>query len=178
VILVSYLNFGPHHRARAAALSKIRPDTTFLEIAAQEPQYPWEAGWQESSTSHFIRLAEKSSKDLPEWRLFRPIWSMLDNIRPDILVFHGLLSPGFKTMALWAKCHGVPAVLHIDSTYSDAHRTWWRQLMKAQIYRQLFVAAFASGERTRNYLQSLGFSENVIWTGGDVVDNHILESLL
>ena len=99
------------------------------------------------------------------------IVKVLNNVKPDIVMYHGLLAPGFKTLALWTRVKKIPAILHIDSWHGDKPRTSWKQKLKGIVYRFFYEAAFAAGRRCRDYLISLGFPPDRIWLGCDVVDN-------
>lgn len=166
-----YSTFGPYHIARAKSLTSLYPDAVFLEIASKSKIYPWEEN-NSSKSFNLIRLYEDiNMEDIPKTKLQIEIVRALDRIRPKVIMFHGLLEPGFKTLALWSMLKRIPAVLHIDSWYGDKIRRELIQKVKGFIYRFVYKAAFTSGARGREYLISMGFPSTKIWTGCDVVDN-------
>jgi 1,2-diacylglycerol 3-alpha-glucosyltransferase len=171
-LLVAFSSFGPRHRAKAAILKARDPEAVFLEIAGSSNIYFWEPSSNDLPIE-LIRLFPSSKmEELSELKIMPKIFKILNEINPAVVMYHGLLEPGFRTMAIWSKLKQVHGILHFDSWYDNRSRLSWKQYLKGNIYKFFYKYAFVAGKNSKDYLISMGYPEQNIVVGCDVVDNH------
>jgi 1,2-diacylglycerol 3-alpha-glucosyltransferase len=170
-LLVIFTCFGPRHRAKAAVLHAHDPEAAFLEIAGSSETYFWESSPNNLPFQFFRLFPSKKKEELSRIRIIPPLIKTLDDINPDIIMYHGLLEPGFQAIAVWSKVNNIPAILHHDSWHDNKSRIPWLQYAKGKLYRYFYQYAFVAGRYSKDYLISMGYPEKNIFLGCDVVDN-------
>ncbi len=167
-----FVTFGPRHLTKAAVLHKYAPDTVFLELAGSAGKYPWETD-MENLPFQLIRLfPSRRQEELSRISVFPKVLKTLNHIKPDVVMYHGLLAPGFQALALWSKFKNIPAILHFDSWSENKTRISWQQQLKGKIYKFFFNCAFVAGKYSKDYLISMGYPKDKIASGCNVVDNN------
>jgi 1,2-diacylglycerol 3-alpha-glucosyltransferase len=170
-LLIIFTSFGPRHRAKASVLHAHDPESVFLEIAGSSDTYFWEPS-PDNLPFQFIRLfPSKKREELSRITIIPQLIKTLNEINPDIVMYHGLLEPGFQAIALWSKIRNIPAILHHDSWHDNKSRIPWLQLSKGKLYKYVYQYAFVAGRYSKDYLISMGYPEENIFSGCDVVDN-------
>ncbi|MFV8819144.1 glycosyltransferase family 4 protein [Haliea sp. E17] len=141
-----------------------------IEIVSMDEVYSWEKVVTNDSGFETVTLYEqrmdKSALGDLEIRLTEAL---------EKRELHAVAIPGWSERysicaLLWCKKNSVPAILMSDSTELDERRRWYKEWIKSLILNY-FDAAFVAGSSQRRYLEKLGFSENRITEGYDVVDN-------
>ncbi len=174
-LLIVFTKFGPRHRAKAAVLQSYDPGAVFLEIAGLYSVYPWENSSRDLPFN-LIRLFPSSKlEELRERVIALKLFKTLNEINPDVIMYHGLVEPGLKSIAIWSKLNNAHGILHIDTWYNNKKRVYWKQFMKGKIYNFFYKYAFVSGKYSKEYLISMGFPKNNIYMGCDVVDNKFFQ---
>jgi glycosyltransferase involved in cell wall biosynthesis len=87
-----------------------------------------------------------------------------------MLVFPGYLELPLLSALLWGRRHRVKMILGFESTVLDKPRYQLLEWIKFKLVNS-FHRAFVNGERSRSYLNSLGFHNNDIVTVSQTVDN-------
>jgi glycosyltransferase involved in cell wall biosynthesis len=90
--------------------------------------------------------------------------------RPDVVCVPGWSDPVALQALLLCSRTGIPTVLMSDSQLADTRRFRIIESVKRRLLR-LFSAALVAGSPQIEYLRTLGFPEDRIFTGYDVVDN-------
>jgi len=115
--------------ARAKALADAHPNSVFLELSDSEDGYQWKV-----NNNYPFKLISlfygRKLESIPGFELHINVIKSLNKIKPDIVIFPGFMKYGFRTIALWAKVRGIPAILHIDSWHGDKPRKEWKQRLK------------------------------------------------
>lgn len=171
-LLVIFSSFGPRHRAKAAVLQALDPEAVFLEIAGSSSTYYWDPSPNDPPFKLIRLFPSKKGEELSRVKIIPKIFKTLREINPAIVMYHGLVEPGFQAVAVWSKLRKIPAILHHDSWYDNKTRVPWKQILKGDLYNFFFKYAFVAGKYSKEYLISLGFPEQNIMIGCDVVDNN------
>jgi glycosyltransferase involved in cell wall biosynthesis len=176
-ICLLWHRFGPYHHARFKAAQGLL-DVVGVEFSSVDPTYAWDRVALKSAASMVTLFDDRFSQDIPVPEIKRRVDAVLSGIKPMAVAIPGW-SDRVPLAALdWCLRHGVPAVLMSPSQKSDAPRTWYKEWPKARIVR-LFSAALAGGGPQKRYLGGLGFPEDRIFSGYNVVDNgHFLKGAL
>lgn len=151
---------GPYHRARLNTFAK-RADLSVLEIDPSDDTYPWR---NSSEGAHFRHTSIDASSltRVSEW---------LDHVDPEVTVISGWYLRAALEAWSWSLKARRPIVLVSDSRHSDFRRSRLREWMKGKIV-QTASAALVAGTPQRDYIATLGLSNETIFTGYDVVDNN------
>ncbi len=113
----------------------------------------------------------RSFNDIRPLDMMAGVTARLDALRPDAVAIHSYGYPDARAILMWCRRHQVPAILMNDSRAEDAPRVqFWRERLKRRIVAQ-YDAALISGTAARRYLHTLGYPDDAISDGYDVVDN-------
>jgi glycosyltransferase involved in cell wall biosynthesis len=134
-----------------------------LEFFDEDPDYAWDVQAEKRRVG-----VQALATDLRAAR--GRIGEALDRFNPSVLAVPGWSEPLALHALAAAHDRGICAVLMSDSRAEDAERNAFFEKVKAKIIT-LFAAALVAGTPHREYLKMLGFPENRIITGYDVVDN-------
>jgi 1,2-diacylglycerol 3-alpha-glucosyltransferase len=173
-LAVIWANFGPYHMARARALAKIC-DVIAIQFAEFQRLYGWRPE-RHANEFELVTLSNASLEDANLWLLALALWRKLGETKPRLVLVPGYADVPSLTATVWARLHGVPAVLMAESTYIDRPRQWWRELVKTAIVKLLYSYAIVGGKRSREYVARLGILEDRIFLKYDVVDNDFFRS--
>jgi hypothetical protein len=163
-----FMNFGPYHIARIAALSR-RCVVLPIELHACSSDYLWgTGGFQMFERSTLLESTESrgSNHEVVRERLCRA----LDRLKPDVLAVPGWWEPASLAAIEWATAAGVPVIMMSESTRTDERRLAHREYLKRQVIR-MCAAAIVGGKPHASYIQELGMDEARVMDGYDVVDN-------
>ena len=170
-LLIIFSSFGPRHRAKAAVLQSLDPEAVFLEIAGLSGTYFWEPS-SNDLPFQLVRLYPSiKSEELPKLTMVPKLIRTLNEINPDVVMYHGLSEPGFKAIGIWSKLNKVPGILHFDSWQDNKRRVQWQQIIKGKVYGFFYKYAFVAGKHSKDYLISMGYPAQNVISGCDVVDN-------
>ena len=165
-----FVNYGPYHLARAAALAAREPNAWFIELAASQDLYPWTAR-KDVLDGRLITLEDQPYELCNIGALCRNLIDCLDRIAPAAVVIAGYSERPMRAAAQWARPHGASVVMMSETTASDAPRWRWRELLKRRWISRYVDTAMVGGQPHREYLRGLGMSDDRIWDRYDVVDN-------
>ena len=160
VLWVSPYNVGPYHYAMFSAIIRYVPEFSVLRVLTWDRlRAPlWADLGLEPCPIQIVGRTESILKYLRGRHL-------------DVMVVVGYNRVNFLLAALWARMHNMVTVLATDTWWStSARRWWWKEKIKSILVRSLFDAAFVPGQRTAEYIKSLGIKESKIWRGLYVVD--------
>jgi len=119
-----------------------------------------------------LRLVSNSKIVANLWKIINlNLLFELWRIKPNCIFLAGYSNLSNLIILLISKLLKVPIVLISDSTYGDKPRKRLIEIFKSKIVK-MFNSAFVSGIRAKIYLQMLGFPEDNIFFGNDVVDNN------
>jgi 1,2-diacylglycerol 3-alpha-glucosyltransferase len=170
-LLVIFASFGPRHRAKAMVLRALDPDSLFLEIAGSDSLYHWEESTNDTPFPLVRVFPSKKRDELSRIGVVPKLFKTLNDLNPQVVMYPGVLEPGYQTVAVWSKLKNVPGILHYDTWHDYKPRVPWQQFLKGSIYNYFYKYAFVAGQHSKDYLISMGFPEQNISVGCDVVDN-------
>jgi 1,2-diacylglycerol 3-alpha-glucosyltransferase len=171
---ILFANLGPYHVARVTGVSQCKAlaswKTIAIELAREEEEYNWKINLENLSFSVITIANDKPLEQQNKIVLLFRLWQKLEITKPDVLCISGYARLPMIAALVWCKIHHSSAILMSDSTVGDAQRYQWREIFKSFIVRQ-FDAALVGGLPQAHYLHLLGFPQEAIFTGYDVVDN-------
>ena len=173
-LCVQWPRFGPYHLARLRSaqvlLAPRGVEVIGLETAGRDALYEWRV---ERDVVPFHReqvFPDRTFEAISPAEMHRGTYAALDRLAPDVV---GIMSYGYpdaRAALAWCRRRRRTAVLMTDTKADDTPRIGWRERIKRRIVAQ-YDAALAAGTPHRAYLVRLGFPEERIFLGYDVVDN-------
>jgi glycosyltransferase involved in cell wall biosynthesis len=169
--LLPYRYFGPYHCARIeptrSAFAAADLELVPLCIFPASRQYRWSHPLDQS----VIRLdLEGDARDQLSWSSLTRLYSVLTRLSPDLVFVNGWSARDALLCHAWCLLNGVARVLVCDSQADDRLRGAIKEWTKSRLAGGC-DAAFAAGQSSSRYLQSLGVPASAITLGCDVVDN-------
>lgn len=113
---------------------------------------------------------EQDLASIPHGAMKTMLDKTLEKIKPEVAYLYGYYSRAMRWAKFWTERNHVASVLISDSNYSDKFRFAPFERLKSRFVSR-FDAAFVGGSSSRLYLQYLGFPQNRICAGYDVIDN-------
>ena len=169
--LLPYMYFGPYHCARiepsrrafAAASLELVP----VSIFPASRQYRWS---HELDSSVIQLNLGGDERDRLSWLQLARYYRVLSRLEPDVVFVNGWSARDALVCHAWCLAKGVARVLISDSQAKDRPRSMFKEWMKSRLAAGC-NAAFAAGQSSSRYLESLGLPASAITIGCDVVDN-------
>lgn len=164
---------GPYIFARYSAVASQLSDDklTLIEIGNASVTYPWQHSDGNTPYQRFV-LSDQPEELQPKLKICQNIWDALSKINPDILVIAGYASLSMLSALFWSLWHRKSAILLSDSKEDDEPRIWWKEAIKSWLIKK-YSSALVAGDIHKRYLIKLGFPEDAIFVGYDVVDNQV-----
>ena len=179
-IIILFHNIGGYHaaRLRAAQSGFLQKDwqLTVVQETDNAQEHPWGDLAKEIT---FPLKTLLPAKDVHSIKDCHPqstaaasrLSKCLDQLKPDILIVPGWGYPTARAASKWARQHHIPTILMSESKWNDVPRAWWKERLKSLLYVRQFKAALVGGGLHFDYLAELGFPQEGIFMGYDVVDN-------
>ncbi|WP_409560782.1 glycosyltransferase [Hyphomicrobium sp. MC8b] len=161
-IALLFRSFGPYHLARLRA-AREHHDILALEHADLDVDYDWNVR-AEKRNAGVVTLS--SAHERNGW-----LASELPKFAPDAIAIPGYSEPFALSAVRNSRALKVPMILMSDTHAGTARGDVVRNFVKQHLIA-LFQSALVAGSVHARYLTSLGFAENKIVLGYDVVDNH------
>lgn len=168
-VAILFQRFGPYHHARLNAAGRLMP-VWGVEACAIEATYAWDKV-EGAAVFTRVTLTERDAGDR-SWRqeLHRKMWTVLDQIKPQVVVVPGWASADAFSALLWCARTRTPSVVMSESTVWDERRSPLKEWLKGRLVR-LNSAGLSGGTPHTDYLSRLGLERDRIFPGYDVVDN-------
>jgi glycosyltransferase involved in cell wall biosynthesis len=170
-VAILYTKLGPYHVARLSGYAQLEPGLLAIEVASREERYGFWSSADGNGAFRRTTLFPGALEAVPTRLQLAAAERCLQEHDPGALVVAGYAAPVMRAAAAWARRRNRPVVLMSVSTQGDRFRWRPREWAKRALVRRLYDCAFVAGSRSAAYLRRLGFSEDRIWTGCDVVDN-------
>ena len=168
-VAVLFWRLGLYHHARLNATGQLMP-VWGLEACAEDYTYAWD---KVEGACGFTRvtLTDRDS-DHQQWKqeLRCKIRIALNEIKPQVVVIPGWISPDALSALEWCADTNTPAVVMSESTVWDESRVFWKEWMKGRLVK-MCAAGLAGGTPHGDYLVQLGMEKGRIFLGYDIVDN-------
>ena len=164
---------GPYIFARYSAVADQLSDhkLILIEIGNVSTIYPWQHPDRNPPYQRFV-LSDQPEELQPKLKVCKNIWDALSKINPDILVIAGYARLSMLSALFWSFWHRKPAIVLSESKEDDESRIWWKEIIKNWLIKK-FSSALVGGDIHKRYLIKLGFFEDAIFMGYDVVDNQV-----
>jgi glycosyltransferase involved in cell wall biosynthesis len=173
-IVILFENYSHYHIARVATFQSIVKhewEVIGLEITRDGVDYQWKTDIENSQVKIISILGDLKPNQVIFLEQIKIVFSVLDELNPDVLVIAGYRRLIMNLSLLWSKWKNKLAILLSDSKEDDAKRNLIAEQIKGSIIKR-FDSALVAGNKHKEYLVKLGMSENSIFKGYDVVDNN------
>ena len=167
--LVAFDRLGPYHVSRLTAAAKLGP-LVALELFGQTEEYGWDQVTEAGGFERITLFPDRSSFSVTTAELKARVADVLSQVQPHVAALPGWADKGSLVLLQWCRRASIPAVVMSESQAQDHPRSHWKEALKRRLIRA-FSAGLVGGERSGNYLASLGMPRERIFTGYDVVDN-------
>jgi 1,2-diacylglycerol 3-alpha-glucosyltransferase len=174
-IAVIWQRFLPYHVARLTRLSHTLAGKglrlTAVEVASSDNSYPFPtASLKEGVFEHVCCFSGSSYHDHTRNKIYRAVSSVLDRLGPDLVFAPATPFPeGMAAVAY--RCRRSARVVMMDDAWEHTDRsTALTVFVKRRIHRNI-DAVFVPAPSHRDYYRMMGFPEDRIVCGIDVVDN-------
>lgn len=173
-LVIHWPRLGPYHLARLrathAACAAAGVELIALETAALDSVYAWREERSEEPFQRVQVFPEMRFEDVSPADMRAGITRELDRLNPDAVAIHTYSFPDSRACVAWCRRHGKGAVVMTDSKADDAARSFPREWVKRQVLAS-YDTAVTAGSKSKQYLMELGFPEDRVHVGYDVVDN-------
>ncbi|BAQ61195.1 glycosyltransferase [Geminocystis sp. NIES-3708] len=172
-VVILFTNYGPYHLARVKAFQSIVKndwEVVGLEITRDGVDYQWKTNLKNSELEIYSILGNLKPSEVDTKTNIKKTFDALSKINPDILVIAGYARLSMLSALFWSLWHGKPAIVLSESKDDDEPRIWWKEIIKSWLIKK-YSSALVGGHPHKKYLVKLGFPENGIFNGYDVVDN-------
>ena len=169
-VMVLFQRLGPYHIARLRALQSAA-DLLVLQVVRQDCTYAWDL--IDSEDDLIIETLFDNDGELSGARpaeIMDKLSGYLDNFTPAAFAVPGWADLTALISVYACLLKKIPIVIMSASTYHDAPRHWFREMIKKRVVSTA-SSFLVGGEPQREYLQMLGVSVDTIYEGYDVVDN-------
>ena len=169
---------APYSIPRFKAFQSLRPDyaVKVMALSARERLREWGIRKHDLGFDYVEAFSEESLENLNSQAQAERVIHWLNCEDPAVVVITGYFLAGMRAAARWARQHQRLSIYIGDSQWGDRRRNPVKEWIKGWWARRHYNAAFAAGERAAAYLQMMGFPREKIWTGYDVVDNHVFSA--
>lgn len=173
-LVIHWPRLGPYHLARLRATHTAcvaaGVELIALETAALDSVYAWREERSEEPFQRVQVFPEMRFEDVSPADMRAGITRELDRLNPDAVAIHTYSFPDSRACVAWCRRHGKGAVVMTDSKADDAARSFPREWVKRQVLAS-YDTAVTAGSKSKQYLMELGFPEDRVHMGYDVVDN-------
>ena len=167
-VLLALRRIGPYHHARLHA-AEVSLEIHALETRPRSQEYPWFFEPQGAYSIHRLSGQLQAEADPLLGPLDQQLTTLLDGLRPQVVVSVGWADRAYQRLLLAARRRGIPVVIVSDSRQRDELRSSGKEAIKRQLLRG-YSAALVAGRESRAYLEQLGFPAQAIFQPWDVVD--------
>jgi 1,2-diacylglycerol 3-alpha-glucosyltransferase len=171
-VIICYTHYTPRQVRRIQCLAERIPNLIAIEIAGSERVYPWWNDKYNIDNVRQVQLFKDPLESLTQKQIIKRMKEFLEYEKPDVAIISDYSRKSMRFIASWVKKKGGKTVLPAVTWAGDHQRLAIKEILKGLIIRRLFDATCATGERSKEYFISLGFSKNQIWKQFNVIDNN------
>ena len=173
-VMIIWSKFLPYHRARMRhlrrRLQELGHRLTAVEVSSKDDIYPTEILSDAGEDEQITCFQATPYKSLQARTIYRRIYGLLRVVKPDIVFAPATPFPsGMASTKYRLQYHNRLVMMDDAWDYSD-RRGFFVRWIKNRIHQNI-DAAFVPAPTHAKYYQSLGFPENRVLYGVDVVDN-------
>lgn len=173
-IAIIWQRFLPYHWARVRhahqRLTQLGYRFTAIEVASQDASYSFPEDRSTVALEHICCFPDASYHDHRAKEIYKKVLQVLTDLRPDVVFCPATAFPEGMAALAYRLANGKRAVMMDDAWEHTDQRGPFTRLTKRVIHRNVeavFVPAFTH----LPYYHGLGFQEDRVVSGVDVVDN-------
>lgn len=178
-IVMIWQRFLPYHKARIirlqSRLAQAGHRLTAIEVAAQDAAYGFPDDAFDLPSDYRCCFPGTSYHDHPSREIYKKVLSVLDVIRPDIVFAPATAFPEGMAAFYYRLRHWKRAVM-MDDMWEQADRKGLIVKTVKRLINSNIDGAFIPAASHLGYYRKMGFSEDRIVFGVDVVDNDFFSS--
>ena len=175
-IAILFTNYGPYHLARVKAFQHLvkKDDCQVIgiEITRDGVDYQWQTDVENSDLKIYAILGNLKPDEVSRNITVKKTFDLLSHINPDVIVIAGYARLSMLSALFWSLWYRKPSITLSDSKEDDEPRIWWKEGIKSFLVNK-YSSALVAGNKHKKYLVKLGFPEDGIFMGYDVVDNSV-----
>lgn len=176
-VAILFANYGPYHLARVKAFQSLVKKNNVcqvvaIEISRDSIDYQWQTQIENSDLKIYSILGSLRPDKVSKNITIKKTVDLLFNINPDALVIAGYGYLSMLSALFWSLWRQKPTIIFSESKEDDESRIWWKEAIKSFLVKR-YSSALVGGHPHKRYLIKLGFPEDAIFMGYDVVDNSV-----
>ncbi len=167
---ILWAQYGPYHRARAAALKRMAHpiEVHALEMGSETALYGWERGGEPKD---LVTLCPGQTAEAVSFtRAFQRARSAFLRLGIEVCILPSYAPKQYSAALLAAKSLRIRTVMMNESHAGTARAVGLARLLKRRLVH-LFDAALVGGRPHQRYVASMGFPAERIFLGYDAIDN-------
>ena len=165
-IAIMWENFGPYHHDRTRALPEAGVPAVAIQLFGRSAIYDWE---DSDETPYRMVTLARTEEELSTLGLARAlVRAVRENGVGDCYFCH-YEYPAVFIASVWLRLKGHRVFTMISSKYDDYPRVAWREKAK-RLLMLPYLGAIVAGERSRDYVASLGIPHDRAMIGYDTLD--------
>jgi glycosyltransferase involved in cell wall biosynthesis len=180
-IAIIFINIGSYHASRIRGFSKLCQqydwELTAIQVTDDTLDHPWGNYIENLNTTikTLISIADNPSNS--RQKTFssladKLLINYLSDSVPDAVIIPGWSFSIARTTLRWCNQNNKISIVLSDSKEDDEPRIWWKEAIKSWLAKK-YSSALVAGDIHKRYLIKLGFPEDAIFMGYDVVDNQV-----
>jgi 1,2-diacylglycerol 3-alpha-glucosyltransferase len=173
---ILFTNYGPYHLARLKAFQSLvtnKWNIIGIEVTRDGVDYQWRTNLGKNSELEIYTILDNlSPSNVDKKTIIKKTFNLLSKIDADIVIIAGYARLSMLSALFWSLWHQKPAIFLSDSKEDDEPRKWWKETIKRLLLKK-YYSALVAGNVHKKYLIKLGFPEDAIFMGYDVVDNQV-----
>ena len=163
-IAILFDNFGPYHIARMLGAAA-HGDVVAVEARPSNTEYAWEKPVVPAPLQYLPLAGTGTLRDI-----VAEFDAKLAPLAPAAVALPGWSSRAAFAALIWARRHGVPAILMSETNGWDFARKPVAEWVKRRIVAH-FAAGLVTSTSQADYLESLGLRASAIFRGYNAIDN-------
>ncbi len=144
-------------------------DCTAIQFSSIDHTNLWQ-GSPEENKQIITLFDDKPITEVSKAKIRDRLFKVLDEVDPEVVILSGWDAIPSLIALLWAMENNKPTVIISESQEHDFPRYRIKECFK-NFLLDLIDSAFVGGINQRNYLVKLGFDNDMIFEGCDIVDN-------
>ena len=159
---------GSYHHFRLTCANDSL-DCTAIQFSSIDHTNLWQ-GSSEKNKQIITLFDDKPITEVSKAKIRDRLFKVLDEVDPEVVILSGWDAIPSLIALLWAMENNKPTVIISESQEHDFPRYRIKEYFK-NFLLDLIDSAFVGGINQRNYLVKLGFDNDMIFEGCDIVDN-------
>lgn len=178
-VMIMWTNFLPYHIARIEHLKKrldqIGCTLSAVEVASSDGLYPFSEASTGNTIDYISCFTHTSYRKLQARQIYDRVYSLLNHIKPDVIFAPATPFPSGMAAAKYRVESRTRSILMDDAWDRSDRRGGFVKWVKKNIHQNI-DGAFIPAPSHELYFNRLGFQQDRLVFGVDVVDNSFFSS--